>query len=245
MGYYSYQNGLIFRHLNQSGGWASHLEHCRNFILRAIDFHKPEKITVLGSGWLLELPLAEMSEKVNLICLEDIVHPPEVIEQVKDLKYVKLDETDISGGLINEVWQKTRNHNFFNKLKSLNEIIIPEYEPGSDPGMVISLNILTQLESLLIEHLKKKSAVSEEEYTKFRTEIQKRHIDFLKKHRSVLISDYSEVTTKNNGAFSIVPTLMTELPSPCFKEEWTWDFDQAGSDFFNSTSLMKVVALTF
>ena len=52
MGYYDYQNGLIYNHLNQEGGWDSHLDHCRNFINRALDYYKPEKVTVLGSGWL-------------------------------------------------------------------------------------------------------------------------------------------------------------------------------------------------
>ena len=243
MGYYNYQSGLIYRHLNQSGGWDSHLEHCRNFILKAIDLQKPEKITVLGSGWLLELPLAEMVEKVNVVCLADIVHPPEVIQQVRSLNKVILHETDITGGLIREVWQKTRNYSFFNKLKSLNGIIIPEYEPEWDPGMVVSLNILTQLESLLIDYLRKRSTICEDEYNRFRTAIQRSHIDFLKKHKSVLITDYSEVTTKNNGAFSTFTSLLTDLPSSGVKEEWSWDFDKAGSDFYNSTSIMKVVAL--
>ena len=243
MGYYNYQSGLIFRHLNQSGGWDSHLEHCRNFILKAIDLQKPEKITVLGSGWLLELPLAEMVEKVNIVCLADIVHPPEVIEQVSRLERVTLYETDITGGLIREVWQKTRNHTYFNKLKSLDGILIPEYEPECDPGMVVSLNILTQLESLLVDYLKRRSTICIDEYNRFRIAIQKSHMDFLKKHKSVLITDYSEVTTKNNGDVSTFTSLLADLPSSGVKEEWSWDFDKAGSDYYNSTSIMKVVAL--
>ena len=67
MGYYDYQSGLIYRHLNQESGWDSHLEKCRSYILRAIDKHKPGKVTVLGSGWLLELPIAEIVEKTGKI----------------------------------------------------------------------------------------------------------------------------------------------------------------------------------
>ena len=69
MGYYNYQNGLIYRHLNQEGGWDSHLERCRSFILEGVGFYKPGKVTVLGSGWLLELPFAEMVERTGKICL--------------------------------------------------------------------------------------------------------------------------------------------------------------------------------
>ena len=80
MGYYNYQNGLIYHHINQHGGWENHEEHCRGFIIKALDFYKPEKVTVLGSGWLLELPLAELVERTGKICLVDIVHPPDVIK---------------------------------------------------------------------------------------------------------------------------------------------------------------------
>jgi hypothetical protein len=244
MGYYNYQNGLIYRHLNQEGGWDNHLEHCRSFIMRALDFYKPDKVTVLGSGWLLELPLSEMIEKTGKICLVDIVHPPEVISQAGSLKNVELVEQDVTGGLIEEVWQKTGRYSIFNKLQSLESINIPQYNPDIDPGMVISLNILTQLESLLVDFLRKRSKIKEEEFNRFRTEIQKKHIDFLKNHRSVLITDYTEVTTDKSGGITTVTTLVTDLPAGKFSEEWTWNFDLKRSDYYNSSSLMKVIAVT-
>ena len=112
MGYYNYQQGLIYRHLNQEGGWDVHLERCRSFILRALDYYRPGKVTVLGSGWLLDLPLSEMAGMTDEISLVDIVHPPGVNQQVASLKKVKISEQDITGGLILEVWNKTRKRNF-------------------------------------------------------------------------------------------------------------------------------------
>jgi hypothetical protein len=243
MGYYNYQNGLIYRHLNQEEGWNGHLEHCRDFILKALDLNKPAKVTVLGSGWLLELPVAEMIERNIELDLVDIVHPPEVRKQTESCENVKLIEADLSGGLIEEIWQKAHNHIFFNKLKSINSIIIPEYTPDGDPGMIISLNILTQLESLLLTFLRKRSRASEEELMSFRAEIQKKHIAFLVKHNSLLITDYAEVFTTKTGVVSTVPTLVTELPNGKVREEWVWDFDQTGSDYYNRRSLLKVVAM--
>jgi hypothetical protein len=243
MGYYSYQNGLIYRHLNQENGWDSHLENCRDFIMRAVDFYKPDKVTVLGSGWLLELPIAELIEKANEVCLVDIVHPPDVVSQTGNLKNVELRELDVTGGLIEEVWKKTFEYSFFNKMGSMADIIIPEFKPDFDPGMVISLNILTQLESLLIYFLKKRANIREEELNLFRTEIQKKHISFLLKHKSVLITDTSEITTNKSGLITTNPTLLTDLPKNKYCEEWTWNFDQTGADFYNSTTIFKVVAL--
>src|SRR5450759_157129 len=238
MGYYNYQNGLIYRHLNQEGGWDNHHERCRSFIIKAMDFYKPEKVTVLGSGWLLELPLAELIEKTERVCLVDIVHPPEVISQAGGLKNVELIEEDVTGGLIEEVWQKTGKYSFFNKLQSLGNIIIPEYKPDSDPGMVISLNILTQLESLLIDFLRKRSKIKEEEFNRFRTEIQKKHIDFLKKYKSVLITDITEIFTDNFSNVTDKPTVVTDLPEGKYKEEWDWHFDLVRSDYYTKTSVL-------
>jgi hypothetical protein len=243
MGYYNYQNGLIYHHINQEGGWDNHQEHCRSFILKALDFYKPEKVTVLGSGWLLDLPLAELIEKTRKVCLVDIVHPPDVISQVGGFKNVELIEQDITGGLIEEVWQKTGKYSFFNKLHSLENIIVPEYKPDGDPGMVISLNILTQLESQLIDFLRKKSRIKEEEFNLFRTEIQKKHIDFLKKNKSVLITDITEIFTDNSGNVTNIPTVITDLPDEHFKEEWTWHFDLVRSDYYTKRSVFKIVGI--
>jgi hypothetical protein len=128
-------------------------------------------------------------------------------------------------------------------LKSIEDIKIPEFKPDGDPGMVISLNILTQLESLLVGFLKKRSKIKEEEFELFKTEIQKKHIDFLRKHNSVLITDYAEVITNKSGSVKTIPTLVADLPPYHLKEEWTWNFDQTGADLYNSRSQFKIVAL--
>ena len=243
MGYYNYQNGLIIHHVNQKGGWEGHQEHCRNLIEQALKLYKPEKITVLGSGWLLELPLAEMIGQSKKVCLIDIIHPPDVISQVGSYRNVELIEQDVTGGLIEEVWQKTSKYSYFNKMRSLEDIIVPEFNCDGDPGMVISLNILTQLESLMIDYLKKRSKIEEKEFNLFKTEIQRKHIDFLNKHRSVLITDYAEVITNRSGCIKTIPTLLTDLPHCKFSEEWTWNFDLKGSDHYNSRTKFNIVGL--
>lgn len=243
MGYYNYQSGLIFRHMNQEGGWDEHLEHCRTFILKALDHYSPSTISVLGSGWLMELPLAEIVERDIKVSLIDIVHPPEVLAQAGILKNVNLVEADVSGGLISEVWHKSSKYSFIKKMKSLDDISINEYIPEYDPGMVISLNILTQLESLLVDFIKKRSNVSEEDFLIFRKEIQNKHIDFLKKHQSVLITDIAEISTSSSGNVKPVQTMVADVPEGILKEEWTWNFDSKGIDFYNSTSVMKVLAM--
>jgi hypothetical protein len=242
MGYYDYQQGLIYHHMNQEG-WKAHHDHCRDFIIKAIDLFAPEKISILGSGWLMDLPLKEMSQKADDICLIDIVHPPEVKNQTSEMKNVRLIEEDVSGGLIEEVWKKAGRRTFLNRLHSLDEILIPLYMPVEDPGMVISLNILTQLETLPEKLLRKKTKASDEEFMVFRREIQTKHINFLKNHNSVLISDISEIISGPEKAKSERITAVAEIPSGRLKDEWIWDFDLSGYYFNRKRSVFKVCAV--
>jgi len=243
MGYYNYQQGLIFHHLDEEGSWNNHLKNCRNFILKALDYFKPSKVTVLGSGWLLDLPLKEMTDMVTEINLVDIIHPPEVKEQVAGMKKVILREEDISGGLIDEVWRQAGHRTFLNKLRSPDDIPVNEYQPGFETGMVISLNILTQLENLPLEFLRKRTLKNEESFLRFRTRVQSEHISFLKKHESVLITDVSEVITARSGNVTENPSLLAALPEAKLREEWTWDFDRKKSDYYGKKSVFRVSAM--
>lgn len=243
MGYYNYQQGLIYHHLNQEGGWNSHLTNCRNFILKSCDIVKPDVVTVLGSGWLLDFPLSELAEKVSEVNLVDIIHPPEVKNQSAGFKNVVLREDDITGGLISEVWKKAGKRSFFNRLRSVGEIKIPEYQPQFDAGMIVSLNIFTQLESLPLDLLKKKSTADEESLLKFRKKVQESHISFLKKHKSVLITDLSEIVTDKSGRTDEIISVLVDLPEASCREEWTWYFDLKRSDYYNKRSVFKVAAL--
>lgn len=244
MGYYDYQSGLIYRHLNQESGWDSHLDKCRKYILRAIDILKPGKVTVLGSGWLLELPIAEIVEKTGKVALVDIIHPPDVVRQAGEIDNVELIESDVTGGLIENVWKKISKYPFFRKADNLEGIIIAEYVPLSDPGLIISLNLITQLEVLPVRYLKKKARINDKEMYRFRKTIQERHLDLLSKYNSLLLTDYEEVITSKSGEIKRVSTLLADLPPGTDKEDWTWDFDLKGADYYNSRSVMHVVAIT-
>jgi len=243
MGYYNYQRGLIYHHLDEEGSWNTHLKNCRNFILKSLDFYTPSVVTVLGSGWLLDVPLSEIADRVPEINLVDIVHPPEVKTQVSEMKNVVLREEDISGGVISEVWYKAGRRSFFNKLRSLDDIRITGYQPQYETGMIISLNILTQLEVLPVELLKKKAVADEESFIRFRKEIQQNHLSFLKNHESVLISDLSEVITEKSGRVRENNSVLIGLPEGKLKEEWTWYFDLRNSDYYRKKSVFRVSAI--
>jgi hypothetical protein len=68
-------------------------------------------------------------------------------------------------------------------------------------------------------------------------------MEFISKYRSVLITDCEEIITGRSGNVNKVPTLLADIPSFSCREEWTWDFDLKGVDYYNSTSVMRVIAL--
>lgn len=243
MGYYDYQRGLIYHHLNEHESWKSHMSNCRNFILRALDICRPTVVTVLGSGWLLDIPLKEMTEQASEVNLVDIIHPPEVRSQAGEFRNVILHEEDVSGGIIEEVWKRARGRIFFNKLHSLGKIQISEFQPAFEPGLVISDNILTQLESLPVRFLRGRSDADESEFLNFRREIQRKHIAFLQKHESVLITDISEVVTRRSGVTEETASVIADLPEGRYRDSWTWQFDRAGSDYYNKKSVFRVCAI--
>jgi hypothetical protein len=245
MGYYSYQSGLIYRHLGQEGGWDPHLARCRNYIISAAARFNPPAITILGSGWLLDIPLAELAENTGMIYLVDIIHPPEVVEQVSSYSNVRLVEADITGGLVQEVWNKARGFSLFRKSVPLASLKITEFKTDFEPGLVISLNILTQLENLPVEMMKRKTKAVDNEIADLRRKIQQSHLDFLLRHKSVLITDFEEVYNSGKGENRTVTTMFVKVEGGIEREEWTWDFDLKESDYYGSRSVMKVMAVTF
>ncbi len=242
MSYYEYQSGLIYHHLNQEGGWNSHLENCRNFILRSFNLIKPDVVTVLGSGWLLDFPLKEIAEKVSVVNLVDIVHPPELKDQISGMGNVLLKEEDITGGLISEIWEKAGRSRIFNRIRSLDGIKINDYAPDYEQGMIVSLNILTQLESLPVRLLEKKTRIDENDLLLFRKNIQQSHIRFLLNNRSVLITDIAEVISETSGRVSEKKSLLVGLPEGSYREDWTWNFENRKSDFYRKKSVFKISA---
>ena len=76
------QNGIIDRYFKEKEGWRSHLEKSKQYIINFIE-DKSGTLAVFGSGWLLDLPIEELSRKFNTIYLVDIIQPPQIKHLLK------------------------------------------------------------------------------------------------------------------------------------------------------------------
>jgi hypothetical protein len=238
MGYLADQRGIINRYLREQGGWDKHLNYCRDYIINKIKEHKPEKVTILGSGWLLDIPLAELSELTGRVTLVDIIHSVQVKHKVRPYKNVSLVEMDISGGLVKTIWQST-----IKGMATIDDIDIPVFNPGFDTGLVISVNLLTQLDNLLVDFVSKKSNADPSQLRIFQSCIQEKHIEFLESCPSILITDYIEYIYTHDELTTTNQLIFTRLPETERINKWDWDFDTSGSYYDGKKVVFKVLAL--
>jgi len=98
MGFLRDQEGIMNRYLREKGNWDPHLNHSKEFILRCFRDDRIQTVAVLGSGWLLDVPLDEMAKRFSTIYLVDIRHPPQIRKKVEPMSRVRLIEADLTGG---------------------------------------------------------------------------------------------------------------------------------------------------
>ena len=122
MKYISDQQGIMNRYYAESNGWNEHLQRCRSFILENIRKHKPGTIMILGSGWLLDVPLDEILTECERVYLADIHHPSQVQHKVKKAGNAQPIYADISGGAIQQIYSLVKTFKKDKIKKSLKDI---------------------------------------------------------------------------------------------------------------------------
>ena len=220
------QKGIINRFLREKQHWQTHLEHTQNYITQSAAHKKKHIAVILGSGWLLDIPLQRLAQMFDVVHLYDIYHPPQIVKKVKKYTNVKLFQTDITGGKIQLAYEVMRQFRR-KKEKSLPAIFDQgEFQLSYKPDLVVSCNILTQLNTLITSFLKRKPIYTDQELKTIATSIQEQHIKFLEQQNGCIISEYEEeLHDKNNNLSGIKPLLHTKLPEGSNNQKWQWKFD--------------------
>lgn len=242
MGYSRDQDGIVHRYEREAGGWDRHLMECRQHILDYVDALKPESMAILGSGWLLDVPLEEILTRGVHVVLVDIVQPPQIRHRLRREKSVRVLQADLTGGLARAVFQAA-------KRNKKGQLALPSpdlfsYKPDYQVDVFVSLNLLTQLDSLIVEYLLRQSRWSPDELDSYREAIQQQHLSFLKNQNALLITEYAEVRT--TGGKKEQRPLVYTLPEAKYKIGiWTWDFDTGGNYYRGSDTCFHVGAYKF
>ncbi len=244
-GFKTDQEGIINRYLREEGGWNEHLKKTKEYILQVAGTKRKESVIILGSGWLLDVPIHELSEQFEKVVLIDVVHPRQIEHKVKKMLNVELLSIDVTG-LVNPIFETLKN-------KKASKIPLIEIEPNYDnqlitelenADLVVSVNLLNQLDILICDYINKFNLYSKEEINLFRKQIQTNHLQLLPTDKSVLITDYEELNIDENDKVNNRKKLVyINLPNEKGAAKWKWSFDLKKTYHSDSKTVFKVMAV--
>jgi hypothetical protein len=243
MGYFNDQRGILRRYRREQAEWDIHLQNTQRFALQAAQGKDRHSAVVLGSGWLLDVPLKELSAMFDSVTLTDIRHPASIKRQAEQWDNVTLKTCDISG-FARPVHHYVRQYRYSRKRPPLDNIPPEPLPELSGYGFVFSCNILSQLSCLLEEYLLQFFEIPNDELTAFRRKVQHLHIDGLPKGKSCLVTDFEENSCLPTGG-NMDKTLLIDHPiiqSPD-AQRWVWNFDTRMTYCTGKITSMQVVAI--
>lgn len=226
MHYVADQQGIIERYLKEAESWASHLENTKRAIIESAENKKKDNCAILGSGWLLDVPIEYLCQHFKKVYLFDVVHPTQIKHKMSKIKNVELIEHDITGGAINEFYDSVQTFKSFKKRKEPDEFKFNGFGFNISFDYVVSVNILNQLDILLIDYIKTYDLYSAEELMNFRKSIQQKHINSLPNGKSFLVTDFEELVFNKDSISEKTNSLVhIQLPLDRIKAQWQWQFD--------------------
>lgn len=225
-GYISNQNGILQRFLREQGNWEPHLSNSRNVILSEVDRLKPKTVAILGSGWLLDVPLKELIERGIRVKLFDIAHPKKLVNKYKAIEVVEFIDFDLTFGAIQEVKKYIRKPSSFGlnllieKIKSLSK------RDAFNFDMVVSVNTLSQLHTPFINSFENRKSLSKYSLAELIEAFQTLHVESLPKGKSLIITEiYEEILDSKSKLQSESPRIFINLAGFEKVNEWSWQFD--------------------
>jgi len=228
LGYSIDQEGILTRFLREGNAWKSHLEHTKQWIRDAYAHKEYSSIAIFGSGWLLDVPIDDIIRDFKEVYLFDIIHPLQITHKYKKYPHVHFIEADVTGGVAKKIYDRITAKSHVRK-QSLPQLTQTQFSYDIPFDLLVSLNIVNQLDILLLEALEKHETVSEEEKQDFRYCIQKNHMHLLEQYNYCLISDWEKLVTHTKTRHThSEPLVFVEPPAHTHHSEWLWNFDSQG-----------------
>ncbi|HKL38069.1 MAG TPA: hypothetical protein VJ876_04180 [Bacteroidales bacterium] len=244
MGMLKSQKGILNRYFRESSGWEDHLEQSRNFMLQSAENKIKGTAAILGSGWLLDVSLESLAGKFQQLHLYDIHHPPQIRKKVESIENVKLFQTDLTGGLIEDVYRSVKRYKKTGKKTLINAPANASFHFAHPPDFIASVNIMNQLNILITEYIKTKRMYSDKELLELDRKIQQNHLDLLQEGKSCLITDYEEeLYDKRNQLIGSNPLIHVPMPEGRMKRQWQWQFDTRMRYREDAKTYLNVVAI--
>jgi len=233
------------RSLSAGAQWEEHLEKTRQFILNCGENKQTGTAAILGSGWLLEIPLDGLARKFEKVQLFDLYHPPQVHKMADKRPNVELIQTDLTGGAVEEAYQAAKTYRKKGEKTLINSLSTGAFQFIQSPDFVVSANVLHQLNKLITNYLKKKGVYNDKELLQLAKQLQEDHLELLPENKSCLISDMEEELYDEQGAFvGSRPLLNIHFPHSNYKKQWQWRYDPHMKDREGIQTFRNVTGLT-
>ncbi len=228
MGYLDEALAMRNRCRRRRSAWQPHLDCSKQFLLASAEKcpHR-NKVVILGSGLLLDVPLAELSARFRQVVLMDVVCLPEVRKQLRAFPNVSFIEHEVTG--VSEQLYKNKQQ----ALADLPEVPVPSSRHYTGADLVVSLNVLSQLWVVPRSYaVKQRPRVDPELLEEFCSRIVESHYSFLRSLRCAvcLIADHSFVKNEKNGNMISSDSSVYRLALPEPDARWTWNIAPFGSD---------------
>lgn len=219
------------RHRRCHAAWAPHLARTRAAVLDAIRrTSRRRTVLVLGSGALLDLPLAELAGAFRAVVLVDVVHPWRSRLASRRFANVTRITDDVTG-----VLEAVSNGDLASP-SPYHRIDSPEVD------LVVSLNLLSQLPVIPVRRLDGRVAAAP--LTAMAQDLVRSHLADLDRSQAstLLVSDVERVSVDGGGRVVERESLIADLPEPAHDHEWWWDIAPAPEADPETSERRRVIA---
>jgi len=217
LGYRTELIAIGARYRRCSTAWAPHLAHSRRAVDRAIARARGrDTALILGSGRLLDVPLAALAAAFRRVVLVDALHPLSARIKARRYKNIELRTEDITGTVA--ALHRLRPDDTLPSVRSY----APLNEPGVD--LVVSLNLLSQLGVLPAEWIAGRLGQTDAATDGFCAALARTHLDDLARCRApvCLIADVEWQHVGADGTLLERESSIFGIAPPPAAEEWTW-----------------------
>jgi hypothetical protein len=219
MGYPRELFGIRRRWRQWGWAWKSHCDNTRRLILDATArCQQRRKAVVFGSGFLHDVPLAELSGAFGRVVLVDLVHPCSTRWFVKRYGNVELLTADVTD-TVESVWLAVERPG----------TALPVSRPQRflDDGQVdfvASVNLLSQLPCMPEQYLRRWPVLSTDQIDSFCRQLVEAHLNYLRSLPGIvaLIADIESRTMTQIGDEVARRNTLYGASFPFGGERWIW-----------------------
>lgn len=194
LGYLRESIGIRSRYRRCHSAWQPHLENSKTALLASLDACRDFRTALIfGSGLLLDIPLAELSQRFAQVWLVDLVHLPEVRRAARRYPNVRCTSHDVTGFL-----------DYLDDLAPGKLDLPPPQRFLDEPDIdwIASVNLLSQLPLLPLTWLRQRfPEASEDEWAGWEERLMRQHLDYLAAFGkpACLLADAEQTTVGANG----------------------------------------------